>query len=364
MHKNHSLRDRGARVAALALSASLCAGALAPLSAVAVTRADLSDPALIVGQQGESGVCTLAAATTMLRRAALLNGDAGWASITKDSVRQVAWYPGLPWYFEYRGLEVSHDALPAGERVSVLKALLAEHPEGYVLYAGNSSWPHAVVVIDDLGDDLLVVEPFDGSVEPLSESTLVSAYNADSYWYVSSHVTPPSDAQTAVSPVAAPDAEPGSWLMDEGIWYFEREGELSRGWDRVDGRWYLFDDEGAMLTGWQQVDGVWYYLEESGAMHAGWLLQGDSWYLLDGSGALCTGWRLVGDTWYYLNGLGVMLTGPQQIGDASYLFGESGAMLVGWQLVDDAWHYYGESGAMLSDTWVDGYHLNVEGVLE
>jgi glucan-binding YG repeat protein len=280
--------------------------------------------------------------------------------VTKNAVRSVAWYPGLPWYFEFRGMIVEHDVLPAGERISVLKGLLAEHPEGYVLYAGYTSWPHAVVVVDCVDGELQVVEPFDGSVVPLSESELVSAYNADSYWYVSSYVTPPSDADQG-----EPDREaPGTWILEEGFWRYERDGEPSVGWDLIDGSWFLFDDEGVMLTGWQMVNGSWYYLLGSGHMHAGWLPVGDDWYYLDGSGAMATGWRLFGDTWYCMGLDGRMLTGLQDVNGKAYLFDESGAMLTGWQLVDDAWSFFDEDGALQRDMEQDEYEPNATGALE
>ena len=366
MHMFQSLRRNAVRWTSLALSASLVAGgALAPTGALAATRAELDNPDLIVSQGGESGTCTLAAATTMLRRAAFLNGDAGWMGVTKNAVRSVAWYPGLPWYFEFRGMVVEHDRLPAGDRISVLMKLLAEHPEGYVLYAGYTSWPHAVVVVDCIDGELQVVEPFDGSVVPLSESELVSAYNADSYWYVSSAVTPPSDDgfdKQDDAPVAQADDVAGTWFFEDGTWRYERDGEPSVGWDFIDGSWFLFDDEGSMLTGWQIVGSSWYYLLESGHMHAGWLADGDDWYYLDGSGAMARGWRLFGDTWYYMGADGRMLTGLQAVGDETYLFDDSGAMLTGWQLVDDVLSYFDEDGAMQRDVRGDDQHLSAMGV--
>ena len=46
-------------------------------------------------KQSARGECTLAAATMLVRRAALLAGNPNWDSITDNTLRSVAWAPGL-----------------------------------------------------------------------------------------------------------------------------------------------------------------------------------------------------------------------------------------------------------------------------
>ena len=80
----------------------------------------------------------------------------------------------------------------------------------------------------------------------------------------------------------------GVWHHDTNVWTYQLPGSaLARGWQDVDGTWYLFNDAGAMLTGWQKVGDTYYYLGSSGGMYsARWLLEGETWYYLLPSGEM------------------------------------------------------------------------------
>ncbi|MBE5970992.1 MAG: hypothetical protein E7246_00525 [Lachnoclostridium sp.] len=87
--------------------------------------------------------------------------------------------------------------------------------------------------------------------------------------------------------------------------------DVSKGQSNFD--WFYFDSEGHMVTGWIQYGGDWYYLHE------------DS----DGTlGRMYTGWNQIGGKWYYLN--------PESDG---------------------------RRGAMITDSWIDGRYVGVDGVL-
>ena len=50
-----------------------------------------------------------------------------------------------------------------------------------------------------------------------------------------------------------------------------------------------------------------------------------------------------------------------------HYFSGSGTLMLGWQQIDGKWYYfYGESGArygaMASDTYIDGYYVDENGV--
>ena len=102
--------------------------------------------------------------------------------------------------------------------------------------------------------------------------------------------------------------------------------------------------------GWHIISGRYYYMEESGRMHKGWLLdQG---------------------RWYYLNELensleGVMFSGFMVRNEKTYYLNSNGAMETGWVSIDGNWYYFQkESGEMLRNTWVDGFPLNADGILD
>lgn len=94
--------------------------------------------------------CTLASATMLLRRKAILDGDENWSSITESAVRKVAWTSGLAWSFTYNGVHitVARKGTWSGSSVESKKQalieLLAAHPEGVVAY--DRSYPHAVLL--------------------------------------------------------------------------------------------------------------------------------------------------------------------------------------------------------------------------
>ncbi|MDR3593751.1 hypothetical protein [Clostridium sp.] len=79
------------------------------------------------------------------------------------------------------------------------------------------------------------------------------------------------------------------------------------------------------------------------ATKTGWQKLNDgTWHLYDGAGNEVKGWTMVGSAWYYMNDKGVMQTG--------------------WLNVNGNWYYLDESGVMQSNTIIDGYSLDSNGV--
>ncbi len=140
-------------------------------------------------KQSRRGTCTLASATMVMRRAAMLNGDENWADITEHAVGSAAWGGcGLGWSFSYAGISMVHDYVSS---TSELITLLENHPEGIVAY---DSWkPHAICLTDyDAETDTFYCSdpseycPY-GRYD-VSEA-MISLSNVRAVWYVSS----PSD---------------------------------------------------------------------------------------------------------------------------------------------------------------------------
>ncbi len=141
-------------------------------------------------KQEESDTCTLCAAAMMMRRAAMLRGDANWASITETTIKNTAWLneAGLLHDFSYDGITVSYGDLPGGiMNTDTLIQLLKSHTEGIVLYDRDT--PHAVLLTDYTNGQFYCAEPLQtrglGRIL-LSEAYKVSVENADAYWYVTS----------------------------------------------------------------------------------------------------------------------------------------------------------------------------------
>lgn len=77
--------------------------------------------------------------------------------------------------------------------------------------------------------------------------------------------------------------------------------------------------------------------------YAEWEKTGDGRWRFQEEMDYATGWREIGDTWYYFDSRGFMVTGWVEIGENWYFFDEIG-------------------GTMASETWVDGYYLNKDGI--
>ena len=93
-----------------------------------------------------------------------------------------------------------------------------------------------------------------------------------------------------------------TWKLVGGIWYyFNAEGNRTRGWFLYGGKWYYFDGNGCMKTGWVNTgNGKWYYLNPDGDMKTGWLYDRNIWYYLNNDGSMAVncsqdGWYLGAD---------------------------------------------------------------------
>ena len=138
-------------------------------------------------KQSRGGTCTLASAAMMLRRRAYFDGRTDWVDVTENSVRSTAWSNGLAHSFTYREMQVAYATLPSNnqEKTQLLIQLLAQHPEGIVLY--DRTQPHAVLLTDYTNGVFYCSDPA-GNISsgriPLTSSS-VSIAQASCYWYVS-----------------------------------------------------------------------------------------------------------------------------------------------------------------------------------
>ena len=168
-----------ALVLSLVLMAVMLPGALA---------VDLNVDAGFYFKQSRGGTCTLASAAMMLRRRAYLDGLIDWVDVTENSVKSSAWSGGLSHSFNYKAMQVGYATLPSGnaEKTQVLVELLAQHPEGIVLY--DRRQPHAVLLTDYTDGVFYCSDPA-GSVSsgrvPISAAS-ISIGSSSCYWYITS----------------------------------------------------------------------------------------------------------------------------------------------------------------------------------
>lgn len=148
----------------------------------AVTFSELNDEEVFL-KQSQARVCTLAASTMMIRRAAMLSGNTDWRQITEKSVRKYAWAEktGLKWNFTAAGISVAHKTLASKNE---LIQLLGKHPEGIVIY--NSRKPHAILVTDYTNGILYCSDPSNDKPSgryPITQAS-ITAESAGRCWYV------------------------------------------------------------------------------------------------------------------------------------------------------------------------------------
>lgn len=169
------------RLTALLLTAILLLS-LAP----AVFASDLMEDGRFYAKQDRSRTCTLSAAAMMLRRRAYLDGDADWTSVTESDVRSRAWSNGLAHSFSYHGISVGYSTISGSteDKEAALISLLAEHPEGIVIY--DRSQPHAILLTDYTDGVFYSADPAGGTAfgrVPISYAS-ISISGVSGYWYV------------------------------------------------------------------------------------------------------------------------------------------------------------------------------------
>ena len=120
----------------------------------------------------------------------------------------------------------------------------------------------------------------------------------------------------------------GQWKSNAtGWWYEDSSGWYpSNQWQKIDGYWYYFDGSGYMASNewrdgyWLGSDGAWKY-----QFIGSWKSDATGWWYEDTSG------------WYASNQ---------------------------WQKINGLWYYFGGDGYMLTDTTIDGYYVDANGVCQ
>ncbi len=85
----------------------------------------------------------------------------------------------------------------------------------------------------------------------------------------------------------------GKWVLAEGQWQYQVEGQNQKGWKEISGSWYYFDPlTGKMQDGWILADGKWYFLKTNtanwGKMAQGWTWVDGYCYFLKDNGTMAT----------------------------------------------------------------------------
>lgn len=173
------------------------------------------------------------------------------------------------------------------------------------------------------------------------------------------------------------------WIVDEdgNSFYYDGDGNVTRGEKKINGQWYYFDEEdgvmqtgfrtiavstggtktvyygtdGAMIHGLQTIgDATYYFHAKTGAMQFGEQKVNGRWYYFDtGNGKMQTGFRKIklnagGTKLVYYGPDGSMYYGIRSIGDKTYYFHtKTGAMQYGEQKISGRWYYFDPSTGVM-----------------
>ncbi len=167
---------------------------------------DINQDNVFVMQQMR-GTCTLASATMMLRRAAMLSGDTEWDHITEETLKPTAWMEGVGLYhsFKFKGLTVGFGTISSNQKEFYIEQL-QKHPEGIAIY--NKS--HTILLTDYTNGEFYCADPAISAKRiPISKSKQVTIESTSKYWYVvSPKVTLENISELIFDPILYADLYP------------------------------------------------------------------------------------------------------------------------------------------------------------
>ena len=160
------------------------------------------------------------------------------------------------------------------------------------------------------------------------------------------------------------------WTKIDGKTYYfgKSKGQLYTGWATIGGNKYYLGTDGAIRTGWQTIGENKYYFNSKGVMTKGWAtINGNKYYFGKISGKLATGWTTISGKKYYFGTDGVKQTGWITVGSNKYYLGTDGVRRTGWRTIDGNRYYFGKSSGKLYTGWatIGGkqYYLGTDGVM-
>ena len=138
------------------------------------------------------------------------------------------------------------------------------------------------------------------------------------------------------------------WFQDEGVWYAfdEATGKQLLGFQTRDGQQFHYDENGAAALGWTDFGGIVRYFYPDGHLAEGWqTIDAKLHYFLPESGELATGLHIIDGVHYSFDAEGNIQYGWNWSNDGKrYYLGEKGAV-TGWNQIDGRWYLMDGTGA-------------------
>ena len=195
----------------------------------------------------------------------------------------------------------------------------------------------------------------------------------------------------------------GLTVIDGETYYFDQNGEMQRGWQNINNETYYFDNNGQAVTGKSEIQGTIYNFQANGALAQGWNEDGtysnekgfkvaDTWvnegenkfYVDENGQAVKDSWKEMDGGRYYFDGEGKAVVGEVAFDDSVYYTDDQGLVKTGWvdenggryfyndngtknidryKTVDGATYAFNEDGSLMTNTVVDNYNVDGNGVI-
>ena len=182
------------------LSLLLVTGLGVPASYAADSLPSLDDKSVYYTDDYISGDCILSSAKSMIRRAAVARGSCDWGSITNTSLRGYATLYGTSFRnsFSYSNDGISYEVAnleiygDAAEKLGAVARLIAEHPEGVIIWGPDAAenGPHAVLVTGYFDGELYAVDSvyntndLNEGIQPWDDTTMKTIDFCNNVWYL------------------------------------------------------------------------------------------------------------------------------------------------------------------------------------
>ena len=157
----------------------------------------------------------------------------------------------------------------------------------------------------------------------------------------------PENLQRTIAPA---DNKPlTGWYCENGIWYYQENGQPYSGWICYKGVDYYLKEDGSVTTGWAEINGQKRYFSVTGGMRTGWLETEEGRRYLLSNGVMATGWKRVDGEVYFFDDNGILHTeGWIEMEDGQHYLFEDGSMATGWVDLPEGRFCFDESGALLA----------------
>lgn len=191
---------------------------------------NIDDTSVFIKQEG-SDWCTYAAATNMIRRRALLDGNGNWSAYTDSSLRSSARASGggMSNSFSYAGYGVTAEnwkSKSTEQKKSSLISLLSSHPEGVVIYTFDGTYTHAILACNYTNGTFYVNDPakkMPSGIIKLTEAQFNGSSQDDrigwikKVWYISSGAGTGGTYTPTPTPTPAPSTPAGISLSTSNV---------------------------------------------------------------------------------------------------------------------------------------------------